>query len=86
MVEKVNDTIKSNTVNKVIYDDSIALINDLLRFMIYYNLERRHSGIYSEIRKKTPYEALEYYYQLMPEKFKCSPIEFKEKLLNLSPD
>jgi len=86
MVEKVNDTIKSATIKKIEYDSAQSMINDLIRFMIYYNLERRHSSIYSEIRKKTPYDALEYYYEIMPEKFKESPIEFREKLLKFNPD
>lgn len=86
MVEKVNDTIKTNTLKKVEYDNALSMINDLMRFMVYYNLERRHSWVYSEIRKKTPYDALEYYYNIMPEKFKETPIEFKKKLIKFNPD
>ena len=86
MVEKVNDTIKSGTLKKVEYGDANSMINDLNGFMVHYNLERRHSGIYSEIRKKTPYEALEHYYEIMPEKFKETPFEFREKLLKFNPD
>jgi len=56
---------------------------DILLFIIYYNLRRRHSRIYTEIRKKTPFEALEYYYNKYPEKFKESPIEFRRKLNKL---
>jgi len=86
MVEKVNDIIKSNTLKLKEYEDAINMINDLIRFMVFYNLERRHSWIYTTIRKRTPYEALDYYYNKTPEKFKESPIEFKEKLLKFIPD
>ena len=43
------------------------------------NLSSRHSWIYTEIRKKTPFETLEYYYNKNSEKFKESPIEFRKK-------
>jgi transposase-like protein/transposase len=80
MVEKANDTIKNWTVNIHHYDTAEEMKQDILLFMIYYNLNRRHSWIYTEIRKKTPFEALEYYYSKNSEKFKESPIEFRRKL------
>ena len=80
MVEKANDTIKNWTINIHHYGTVEQMKQDILLFMIYYNLKRRHSWIYIEIRRKTPYEALEYYYNKNPEKFKESPIEFRDKL------
>jgi len=84
MVEKVNDTVKGWTIKKNQYSNVWDMVNDLIRFMIYYNLKRRHSGIYAEIRRKTPYDALEYYYNLFPDKFKDTPQQFREKLLNFT--
>ena len=70
MVEKANDTIKNWTINVHHYDTVEEMKQNILLFMIYYNLKRRHSWIYTEIRRKTPYEALEYYYNKTPDKFK----------------
>jgi len=82
MVEKANDTIKSLTVRKKQYTSSKEMKEDIQRSMVYYNLKRRHSWIYIQIRKGTPFEALEYYYNLSPDKFKEPPDKFKEKLIN----
>lgn len=84
MVEKCNDTIKTNTVEKTIYETMIEMERDLIGFMLYYNLNRRHWWIMKEIRKRTPYEALEYYYWIKPELFKEPPEKFKIRLENIS--
>jgi len=83
MAEKSNDTIKSNTFKKYKYENVTEMKDNLFTFLKFYNLERRHSWLRTEIWVKTPYEALEYWYKLSPELFKESPEEFKEKLLNL---
>ena len=80
MVEKANDTIKNWTINVHHYDTVEEMKQDILLFMIYYNLKRRHSWIYTEIRRKTPYETLEYYYNKTPDKFKETLIEFRKKI------
>jgi hypothetical protein len=35
---------------------------DLNKFLIFYNFNRRHSGLRKEIKVRTPYEALKYWY------------------------
>ena len=83
MVEKVNGTVKSNTLKIHEYTHVNEMKTDLLLFMVYYNLERRHSALKSEIWVKTPFQALEYWYRLYPEIFKENLVEFKGKLLKM---
>lgn len=83
MVERVNGTIKNNTILKYDYSDKAELTNDLQAFLVYYNLYRRHGSLRKELKVKTPFEAIEKWYQLKPELFKITPTEFKHKLLLL---
>ncbi len=83
MVEKVNDTIKLNTLKIHIYDNIQEMKTDLNSFLFDYNLTRRHSSLRTEIGVKTPFEAIEYWFKLSPELFTETPLEFKEKILTL---
>ena len=83
MVEKVNDTIKSNTVWITEYKNAEQMINDISSFMIYYNIYRRHGSLVKEKKGKRPYDALCYYYKTMPEIFTETPENFKKKLLDM---
>lgn len=83
MVEKVNDTIKLNTLKIHTYENIWEMKNDLNSFLVDYNLTRRHSSLKTEIWVKTPFEALEYWFKLSPELFKQDLFEFKKKLLNM---
>jgi hypothetical protein len=49
MVEKVNDTIKSNTLKIHTYENVDEMKTDLTQFLIYYILFRKHSSLVSEI-------------------------------------
>jgi hypothetical protein len=49
MVEKSNDTIKSNTLKINKYDNVEEMNKDLISFMVYYNLNRRHSSLRKEL-------------------------------------
>jgi hypothetical protein len=80
MVEKCNDTIKSNTVKKHLYENMWEMYKDITLFMLYYILERRHWWLKKDLWVKTPIEALEYRYNLMPEIFKESLVDFRAKL------
>ena len=51
-------------------------------FLYSHNLHRRHGSLRKELNVKTPFEALEKWYQLKPEIFLQTPSEFKNKLLN----
>ena len=83
MVEKVNDTIKSNTLKIHTYENIWEMKTDLNGFLVHYNLTRRHSSLRTEIWVKTPFEAVEYWFKLLPELFKETPLEFKKKLLTI---
>lgn len=83
MVEKSNDTIKSNTVKINKYENSEEMNKDLLSFMVFYNLNRRHSSLRKELWVKTPYDALEYWYEKDSSIFKEDLFDFKEKLLKI---
>ncbi|SEI05271.1 hypothetical protein [Bathymodiolus azoricus thioautotrophic gill symbiont] len=49
---------------------------DLNQFLIFYNFNRGHGGLRKEIKVRTPYEALEYWYNLKPDLFIREPDMF----------
>lgn len=83
MVERANGTIKNNTILKFDYQNKIELNNDLIRFLIFYNLLRRHGSLKKELNVKTPMEAVEKWFELKPEIFIQKPNEFKNKIIYL---
>ena len=76
MVEKSNDTIKSNTLKINEYKNVEEMVKDLLSFMVYYNLNRRHTSLRKELWVRTPYDALEYWYEKEPSIFKEDLFDF----------
>lgn len=85
MVERVNGTIKNNTILRNQYQTLNQMDDDLMAFLVYYNLYRRHGSLRKELHVKTPFDAIEKWYQLEPELFTTKPSDFKTKILNLSP-
>lgn len=83
MVERVNGTIKNNTILKTHYQSLDEMKKDLTKFLSFYNLYRRHGSIRKELKVKTPFNAIEKRYQLKPEIFKIKPSDFKNNLLIL---
>jgi transposase InsO family protein len=83
MVERVNGTIKDATILKEEYADKIEMEHSLKKFLLYYILFRRHSGLYKELKVRTPMQAVEAWYKLKPELFKKNPAEFLEYLNKL---
>lgn len=83
MVERVNRTIKDNTIKIKNYENLEQMHNHLRGFLITYNTIRRHSGLRKELNVKTPLNAIEKWYELEPELFKENPLDFKNKILNL---
>jgi transposase-like protein len=83
MVEKANDIIKSGTIKKTNYTTLEEMNDDLMRFLVHYNLFRRHGSLRRELKVKTPFNAIEKWYELDPEIFKEKPCVFKTKILNL---
>lgn len=83
MVERANGTIKTNTILKNKYINVEEMNNDLLKFLGFYNLYRRHGSLRKELDVKTPMNAIEKWYELKPEIFIITPEGFKNNLLNL---
>jgi transposase-like protein len=82
MVEKANDIIKKGTIKRTNYTSLKEMDEDLTRFLIHYNLYRRHGSLRRELNVKTPFNAVEKWYELDPEIFKEKPDQFKNKILN----
>lgn len=82
MVERLNGVIKTNTILKNKYKNPDEMNLDLAKFMLFYNQYRRHGSLQKELKVKTPYQALEKWYELKPELFKISPKEFIQNLIN----
>ena len=83
LVERLNGTVKWATLKIHTYANKEDMNSDLLSFMLIYILERKHTSLMSEYRVKTPYQALEHWYNLNPELFHKTPLDFKEKLLTI---
>ena len=83
MVERVNGTIKNGTILKEKYENLFEMISALNIFLIHYMLYRRHGGVRKELNVKTPFNAIEKWYELKPELFILKPLDFKTKLLTL---
>jgi transposase InsO family protein len=83
MVEKVNDTIKNGTIKRTTYSSYSEMEDDTIRFLVYYNLYRRHGSLRKELNVKTPLDAVKKWYELDSKLFKETPLTFEKKLLNL---
>jgi len=83
MVERANGIIKSNTVAKIDFKNIEEMNTELAKFLIYYNIERRHGSLRKELKIKTPFNAIEKWFSIKPELFKINPSNFKNKILNL---
>lgn len=83
MVERVNGTIKNNTILKYKYEDRTGMEKGLAEFLVFYNLYRRHGSLKKELKVKTPFEAVQKWFELKPELFKINPPEFKKRILLL---
>ena len=53
MVERANLTIKKAIVHCINYYSFDELSEDLEKFMVYYNLNRRHGGLVKELKVRT---------------------------------
>ena len=60
------------------------MCNDLTKFLIHYNLYRRHGSLRRELNVKTPFNAVEKWYEINPKIFKENPKIFKSKILSLN--
>ena len=83
MVERANGTIKNNTIKKTEYNNKDEMQNDLYKFLVFYILYRRHGSLRKELKVKTPFDAIEKWFEIKPELFLQTPDEFKNKVLSL---
>ena len=83
MVEKANDIIKKGTIKKTKYDSLQEMKVDLMNFLVHYNLYRRHGSLRRELKVKTPFNAVEKWFELDEKIFNENPLEFKNKILHL---
>ena len=83
MVERVNGIIKNATIKANNYLDKKAMEDDLNKYMMYYNFERRHSGLKKDLKVRTPFDAIEIWFEIKPEIFKESPICFKQRICKI---
>jgi len=86
MVERANGTIKTNTIKSHNYANKPEMQEGLLKFLKYYILYRTHGSLRKELKVKTPFEALEKWFEINPEIFKENPSDFKKKVLSLNID
>jgi transposase-like protein len=86
MVEKANDIIKERTVKRTRYNSLEEMNEDLMRFLVHYNLYRRHGSLRRELKVKTPFNAVEKWNELDPKIVKENPTDFKTKILLLKPN
>ena len=84
MVERVNGTIKTATIKKITYENKKQMQTDMLRFLVHYNIYRRHGSLRKELNVKTPFQAVEKWYRMSPEIFWQKPDDFYQKLLSLN--
>ena len=60
------------------------MCNDLVKFLIYYNLYIRHGSLRRELKVKIPFNAVEKWHELNPKIFKDNPYNFRNKILSLN--
>lgn len=81
MVERANGIIKEGTIKVESYRTKEEMIADLDTFLLFYLFVRRHGSLKRELNVRTPYEALQSWYNLEPEIFKKHPEKFKADAL-----
>jgi hypothetical protein len=84
MVERVNGTIKNNTILRYKYENKTHLEASLNEFLVFYNLYRRHGSLRKELNVKTPFDAVLKRYKINPEIFKQNPFDFRNKIISLN--
>jgi transposase-like protein len=78
MVERVNGTIKNATIKVEEYKNIDDVKKDLNKFLIYYNFNRRHGSLRKELKVRTPFDAVQSWFQTKPEIFKILPDVFQD--------
>jgi len=76
MVERANETIKNATVKAEESDNIDDVKKELNKFLIFYNFNRRHGSLRRELKARTPFEAVQSWFQTKPKIFKILPDMF----------
>ena len=84
MVERVNRTIKENTIYATKYKSLNEMKESLLVFMKQYNINRLHTSLKKEIKVRTPMDAYRYWYDKHTDLFHKTPDQFLESLLSIT--
>jgi hypothetical protein len=84
MVERVNRTIKENTIYATKYKSLNEMKLALLFFMKQYNISRLHTSLKKEIKVRTPMDAYRYWYDKHTDLFHKTPDQFLESLLSIT--
>jgi len=82
-IERVNGTIKNNTIKINQYGKIETLQSNVTDFLTNYNLYRRHGSLRKELNVKAPINAIEKWFEIEPEIFKENQLQFKHKVLYL---
>ena len=80
--EKSNDIIKNKTIKISKYDSVEQMNDDLMKFLVHYNLYRRHGSLRRELKVKTPFDAIVKWFELDKDIFTLKPMDFKNKILS----
>ena len=56
---------------------------DLDKFLIHYNFNRRHGSLRKELKVRTPFDAVQSWFQTKPEIFKILPSEFQDMVFGM---
>ena len=83
MVEQANDIIKQQTIKKTTYKSLDEMKDDLMRFLVSYNLYRRHGSLRRELKVKTPFDAVVTWHKSDSTIFKENTEKFQLKILDL---
>jgi hypothetical protein len=67
MVERANGTIKNSTIKATEYKNVEELKEDLNKFLIYYNTNRKHGGLTKELKVRTLCEAVKSWFETEPQ-------------------
>ncbi len=84
MVERANGIIKSNTILREHYTSKEEMETHLFKFLVFYLLYRSRGSLKKESNVKTPFKAVEKWFELKPGLFLQKPLEFKTKMLLLN--
>ena len=71
---------------KILYTNRFETIYDLSvcinKFVRFYRLERKHTGLVKELKLKTPIDAIKYWFEIKPELFGNKTNDFELNFVN----